>query len=94
MFEDLITEAEKHVDRRDYAAAWEALESAHVLGQPNAWQHLRSHLWMLRLAIIERDATELLGQVVRVILSLPSSFFGLYPVGNSGRANVGLLHEP
>lgn len=48
---------------------------------------------MLRLALGERDRRETVGQIVRLIVAGPGSLAGRYPVGNTGRVNVGLT-EP
>lgn len=68
--------------------AWSALEDAHVLSQPWAWQHVRVHAAMLRLAWRSRDRREVLGQVLRLVVAGPGSMLERYPVGNTGRANV------
>lgn len=70
--------------------SWTALERAHVLSQPWPWAHVRVHAAMLRAAVRERDATEVLGQVVRLAVAGPGSATGRYPVGNTGRSRVGL----
>ena len=69
---------------------WSRLERAHVLSQPSAWQHIRVHVHMLRLAWRTRDGQEIFGQLVRIILAGPGSLAGRNPVGNSGRADVPL----
>ena len=43
------------------------LERAHVLGQGSTREHVRVHWAMLRWAWRNRDARELLGQVVRLV---------------------------
>lgn len=90
-FEESMSLAKERVRGKDFEVAWAALERAHVLGQPDGRLHLRSHWWMFRCGLAERDGREVLGQAVRVVLSLPSSWLGRYPVGNTGRARVGLF---
>jgi hypothetical protein len=75
------------------AEGWRHLERAHVLAQPDAIIHIGSHLTMLRRGVIERDVTEIVGQVVRAILAGPASLTGRIPTGNNGRARTPLRSE-
>lgn len=72
---------------------WEGLAEAHVLSQPFAWLHIRTHAAMLQLAIRTRDSREVRGQAIRLALAGPGSLSGRYPEGNSGRSNVSMF-EP
>jgi hypothetical protein len=72
----------------EYANAWSALEDAHVLSQPWATKHVRVHWLMLRLGVMQRDAREAVGQLIRLAVAAPGSVTGRYPVGNNGRARV------
>lgn len=72
------------------ADRWAALERAHILSQPWAWPHVQVHGAMLRLALHQRDGKEIVGQVVRLAVAGPGSAAGRYPVGNTGRSDVGL----
>lgn len=45
---------------------------------------------MLRLALRDRDAFEVLGQFVRLMVAAPGSAAGQYPTGNTGRTRIGL----
>jgi hypothetical protein len=92
-FETSIAVAKEHVTEGEYAAAFLALERAHVLGQPSVWLHLRSHWWMLVCGVAARDPYEVFGQLVRLVLSIPGSALGRYPRGNTGRARVDMF-EP
>jgi hypothetical protein len=67
---------------------WTALERAHILSQPWPVPHVRTHTAMIGLAIRQRDAREILGQLVRVLVAGPASAVGKYPAGNTGRARV------
>src|SRR5687768_8045430 len=87
-FETSLTVAKEHIAARELSAAWLALERAHVLGQPSVWLHARSHWWMLVCGLAERDTREVLGQILRLVLSVPASALGRYPRGNTGRARV------
>ncbi len=75
-------------DAGDLDEAWRLLERTHILSQPWAWPHVRSHLDMLALAMRSRDRREVVGQVVRTLVAGPGSAAGRYPLGNTGRADV------
>jgi hypothetical protein len=75
-------------DRGDAATAWHLLEETHILSQPWAGPHVRSHIDMLRLAVRTRDPREVLGQLLRIAVAGPGSTTGRYPLGNTGRARV------
>ena len=70
---------------------WEALQRAHILSQPWPWPHVVAHWRMLSLAVTERDRREAIGQLIRLVVAAPGSASGRFPVGNTGRASVGLL---
>jgi hypothetical protein len=72
----------------DPAGEWRHLERAHILSQPLAGLHLRTHLIMLATAARQRKAREVLGQLMRVLVAAPGSLSGRYPVGNTGGADV------
>jgi len=75
-------------DAGDLETAWRLLERTHILSQPWAWPHVRSHLDMLRLTVHARDRHEMVGQIVRTLVAGPGSAAGRYPLGNTGRATV------
>ncbi|WP_301749544.1 DUF3703 domain-containing protein [uncultured Erythrobacter sp.] len=68
--------------------AWHHLERVHIVSQPYLGPHLASHGAMLGFAIRRRDWSEVLGQMVRIILAPLGSLTGRLPVGNTGRSNV------
>lgn len=72
----------------DSGAEWDHLERAHILSQPLAIAHVRTHLAMLRYGIRQRDRREITGQLVRLLVAGPGSAIGRYPLGNTGGANV------
>jgi hypothetical protein len=84
---DLAASAET---RGQADAAWRHLERAHILSQPFGGPHIRVHLAMLGLGWRTRDAREVIGQLVRVLVAAPGSWLGRFPPGNTGRARVGL----
>ena len=72
----------------DRSAEWTHLERAHILSQPMAGPHVRTHVAMLTAALRRRDRHELVGQLFRIIVAAPGSITGKYPVGNTGGADV------
>jgi hypothetical protein len=72
----------------DRPQAWTHLERAHILSQPMAGRHVRTHLAMLRFALRAVRPHEVAGQVFRTIVAAPGSWSGRYPLGNTGGANV------
>lgn len=87
-FERALTEAKAAVREGRYAEAWPLLERAHVLGQADAGPHVRSHWAMLGCGWRQRDAGEIVGQIVRLLVAAPASLTGILPLGNTGGANV------
>jgi hypothetical protein len=91
----LITawEEERHaaaqaIRRDDPPEAWNHLERAHILSQPMAARHVRTHLAMLRFAVRSRRPHEVAGQLFRTLVAAPGSWSGRYPLGNTGGADV------
>jgi hypothetical protein len=72
----------------DVQREWSHLERAHILSQPMAGAHVRTHAAMFGAAVRRRDLHETLGQVFRIVVAGPGSLTGRYPVGNTGGANV------
>lgn len=85
---DLLDEAAALRARREINAAWMLLEDAHVLSQPWVRPHLRVHVAMLSLGWSQRNRSEVVGQLGRLVVAGPGSALGRYPVGNTGRAAV------
>ncbi len=77
--------------RNDVDDEWRHLERAHVLSQPLAAAHVRTHLAMLGYGIRRRDRREIVGQLARLVVAAPGTWTGRYPVGNTGGANVSAL---
>ena len=78
-------------DRGDSSAEWRHLERAHILSQPMAALHLRTHIAMLGAGIRRRDRREIVGQLLRLVVAGPGSLTGRYPVGNTGGADVSAM---
>jgi len=74
--------------RLDPGGEWSHLERAHILSQPMAMRHVRTHLLMLSSALRRRDRREVVGQLFRLTVAAPGSWTGRYPVGNTGGADV------
>ena len=72
----------------DAQVEWHHLERAHILSQPLAGLHLRTHGAMLAASVRRRDGREIAGQLLRLLLAAPGSISGRYPVGNTGGADV------
>jgi hypothetical protein len=74
--------------RGDLAGEWKHLERAHILSQPMAGAHVRTHLAMLAYGCRQRAPREIVGQLARLVVAGPGSWTGRYPVGNTGGADV------
>jgi hypothetical protein len=72
----------------DAHGEWHHLERAHILSQPLAGLHLRTHGAMLAASVRGRDGHEFAGQLFRLLLAVPGSISGRYPIGNTGGADV------
>lgn len=72
----------------DTTAEWHHLERAHIISQPLAAAHVRTHLAMLGYGLRHRDRREVTGQLVRLLVAGPGSAVGRYPLGNTGGSNV------
>ena len=57
---------------QDQAGEWRHLERAHILSQPMAWPHVRTHVAMLAAGVRRRDRREVLGQLARVVWPRPA----------------------
>ena len=80
--------ADSLVENGDFNLAFYHLERAHVLGQASTYQHTRIHWRMFKLAFKLRSPHEIWGQIIRIVGASTKTPFGIYPVGNTGGANV------
>jgi hypothetical protein len=78
-------------ERGDRAGEWSHLERAHILSQPMAVPHVRTHVAMLGFGLRHRDRREIVGQLIRLVVAAPGTWTGRYPVGNTGGADVSAL---
>ncbi len=53
----------------DQAQEWRHLERAHILSQPMAVAHVRTHMDMVGYAVRGRDPRELAGQLFRLVVA-------------------------
>ena len=74
--------------RNELGDEWGHLERAHVLSQPLAIPHVRTHVAMLGYGLRRRDGREIVGQLARMFVAAPGTWTRHYPVGNTGGANV------
>ncbi|MBK9154825.1 MAG: DUF3703 domain-containing protein [Chloracidobacterium sp.] len=72
----------------DNTAAFHHLERAHVLGQASTYFHTRVHWLMLKHGIRIGDRREIAGQLLRIAGAATKTPLGVYPLGNTGGANV------
>jgi hypothetical protein len=70
---------------------WSHPERAHIVSQPVAGMHMRTHLAMLGYRLRHRDRREIAGQMLRLTVAAPGSRTGRHPVGNTGGADVSAL---
>ena len=73
---------------RDLPTSWAHLERAHIISQPIAERHVRTHLAMLRFAVRSLRGHEVVGQLFRTLVAVPGTWSGRYPLGNTDGANV------
>jgi hypothetical protein len=82
-----MTAAAKLYDTNQLQPAFSHLERAHILGQSFSIAHARTHWWMLRVGLRNRDIVEILGQIPRILGALLFSRIWV-PIGNTGGARV------
>lgn len=83
-----LAEARTARRARDTEREWAHLERAHILSQPMALPHTRTHARMLGHALRRRNRHETVGQVFRLLVAAPGSISRRYPFGNTGGADV------
>ncbi|NOT47607.1 MAG: DUF3703 domain-containing protein [Acidobacteria bacterium] len=83
-----VSSADECSTAGDLTTAFGHLERAHVLGQASTYDHTRVHWRMFKLALQMRSPREIVGQIVRIVGAATKTPFGIYPLGNTGGANV------
>jgi len=86
-YEAEMTTAISLYDVDDLQLAFSHLERAHILGQSFSIAHARTHWWMLKVGLRNRDLVEILGQIPRILGALLFSRIWV-PIGNTGGARV------
>ena len=70
------------------------LGRAHIISQSmNSFEHLSIHFIMFCYACRKRDPKEVLGQLLRLLVTLPGHLFGKVPLGNTGWTTMKLTDE-
>ena len=87
-FYDEIKQASVLEKSKQHGKAFKHLERAHVLGQQSVKLHFLAHWYMLQIAIRTKDIREIVGQIIRIPLGIIGTSVGLFPIGNTGGANV------
>lgn len=82
-----MTTAAKLYDAGNLHLAFSHLERAHILGQSFSIAHARTHWWMLKVGLRNRDIVEIGGQIPRILGALLFSRIWV-PIGNTGGARV------
>jgi len=83
-----VETADGFIADNDLEQAFFHLERAHVLGQAITYEHTRIHFLMLKIGWRRKDWREIFGQIFRIIGASTKTPFGIYPIGNTGGANV------
>lgn len=87
-FQRVLAQAKQAYAAGEHERAFGLLQDAHVIGQGLPGPHLRSHLWMLRIAAARRDWPEIRGQILCIALAPIGNVTGRLPFGNTGAATV------
>lgn len=69
------------------------LGRAHILSQRHWFRHFYIHFLMLEYSLHKKDRKEAVGQLIRIIVVVPSHIFKKIPKGNTGWSNVGLMES-
>lgn len=77
-----------HYYKSNKEEKWLRLERLHVIGQQFLSKHFFVHFLMLKVAVVDTNWREILGQLFRLILVLPGHFFNRLPLGNIGSSRV------
>lgn len=91
--EDISALIEKSRMQISYDPSLKFLEKAHILSQTKPFWHFYVHWEMFCLAFKYKQSKELLGQIPRMILAIPSSYLGLAPKGNIGSTKMGIFEK-
>ncbi len=78
---------------KDFDLCMIHLGRAHIVSQNKVSFHLYVHYLMLQYAFLRHDLREILGQVLRLIVTIPGHLLGRVPAGNTGWSTVGLIQK-
>lgn len=62
----------------------------HILAQNSVSKHMATHFQMFLYALVTFNFKEVLGQLIRLIVTIPGHVIGKVPKGNIGWSTVGL----
>lgn len=69
------------------------LGRAHILSQHRWFHHFYVHFLMLEYSWERKDRKEVLGQIIKMLATVPGHLFQNLPKGNTGWSNVGIREE-
>lgn len=90
-FDQEMNQAILMIENKQLDQAFYHLERAHILGQKYVIPHIKIHFWMLKVGLIRKSTSEVLGQILRIILGAIGSFVGIVPIGNTGGTNINMF---
>lgn len=91
VFENEILKFKEALSNQSIKEGWTYLERAHVIGQFNWKKHFYVHILMIIYALRTKNIKEFMGQVPRLILTIPGSVLHKAPVGNVGTTRIGIF---
>ena len=66
------------------------LGRVHILAQNSVVRHMATHFIMFLYALAKCDFKEVMGQSLRLVMTIPAHMIGKLPQGNIGWASVGM----
>lgn len=81
------------VTKNSDSAARNHLGRAHIISQQSFQSHFYIHALMLGYALKTKNFSEVLGQIIRLVSTLPGHLIGKLPTGNIGWSTVGIIEE-
>lgn len=76
---------------KNYEQCVHHLGRAHVLSQRNWFRHIYVHFLMLEYSWARRDWREVMGQIIRLVATVPGHLFKKLPIGNTGWSNIPIM---
>jgi hypothetical protein len=81
------------LEKLNYEKCSYHLSRAHIISQLHTFSHLHVHWIMLMYSIKRKEYSEMSGQILRLLVTLPGHMLGRVPYGNTGWSDVGLTQE-